>query len=90
MSELEVINILIGCKPVIARLAAAGPEVAPNQTEQATLEGFGRIRKAGFSYDKLKLLAQRAGLNPSDLGVLNWYALQSSLDNTSASPSSYR
>jgi hypothetical protein len=76
MNQREAIALLIACKPVIAAIDASGLGISfqPNAQQLAVLKGYEQVvtcdqaRQSELWLDEVRL---RAGLRPSDLGLLN-------------------
>jgi hypothetical protein len=76
MNQREAIALLIACKPVIAAIDASGLGISfqPDAQQLATLKGYELVatcdqaRQSELWLDEVRW---RAGLRPSDLGLLD-------------------
>ncbi len=76
MNQKEAIELLIVCKPVIAAIDASGLGIyfQPNAQQLVALKGYERVvtcDQARQSELWLEEVRRRAGLRPSDLGLLD-------------------
>ena len=83
MTDSRAIELLAACRPVAVRIASTNSTRTPplNAADLAALRGLAQVRETGYPYQKLKVLAQRAGLAPADLGVLNWVWQEQNIAN---------
>ncbi len=76
MDQKEAIALLIACKPVIAAIDASGLGIyfQPDAQQLAALKGYEQVatcdqaRQSELWLDEVR---RRAGLRPSDLGLLD-------------------
>lgn len=89
MNEVEALQILIEIRPLALKLTDTNLNFQPTEVELVRLEHFRQLCQAGYTYAKLKFLAARVGLAPSDLGILNWFSAQAEYKHSQASSSQY-
>jgi hypothetical protein len=78
MTDTEAIQILMSCRSLAGKLVHTGVDLKLEKADRFILSEFERLRRAKFTYTKLKQLSQRVGLAPADLGMLNWLCNQAS------------